>query len=272
MPRIHDPFIDQPDSTTNGSRSGLLLRGRAVIKRSRHRRKTILRLETTPRIRKINRDDDKKQSAADFMGEDLLDFCTSQRQSVSAGSSEGPAGPAVSPKQIPSHKTELDSTAEEEPPMSSLDDTAIRFTKNHDPVPANLITPFRRALAIDTRCLDTSDGKRVAKSTLEECRAFLRCLVERGLAPCILSWTQLQLPASDKKICRAKRPVIGLHSMHLTIEAKEKIENGIVSQFFSEALIAPPVNSGNLDNRKAVHVPKSMLAHSSWKLFGDFRK
>jgi hypothetical protein len=33
--------------------------------------------------------------------------------------------------------------------------------------------------------------------------------------------------------------------------------------------VRPPVNAKNVQNRKTVLVPKKLLAHDSWKLFGD---
>jgi hypothetical protein len=61
-----------------------------------------------------------------------------------------------------------------------------------------------------------------------------------------------------------------IHLSHTVATALERgIGGDLVDDLIGPVPIRPPINAGNKQNFNAVHVPKRLLAHDSWMLFGD---
>lgn len=131
----------------------------------------------------------------------------------------------------------------------------------------------RHALAVDTRALDTTEGMAIYNQHIrQQALEFLGLLAQRGAAPCILASSTLaqSSTAAGKKSPRGGgRAAIQATAMLMTPNVRAALERGDSDNLLQPVAIRPPVNAKNVQNRKAVLVPKRMLAHDSWKLFGD---
>jgi hypothetical protein len=269
MPRIHDPL-----PPTSRSSKGSAIPQRSIAKRAR-RRKKIVRpspsLKQPPQDSSLENKSTTKDAQA-LIGEDLLDFVCENQDSNEDKDCENNK---LSTEQEATTSDPKTPAAQERPREEAAVVSIHKRSSNNTVEEEDLLqapTPFRHALAIDSRFFETKDGERVAKQALTECSSFLRCLVERGVAPCIIACTQLEEPMSVKKTARAKKPILGVCSVRLTREHLDKLEQEETGDFLSLVPVRPPLNAENTKNRKAVHVPKSLLAHASWKLFGDLGK
>ena len=150
-------------------------------------------------------------------------------------------------------------------PLSSPFFTSGLATATSRPIPR-----VRHALAVDTRALDTEEGMLIFQNVREQVLTFLAMLSRRGAAPCILGCSTQQESVRKSKSPRggSARGVMQATAMH-TIEILAALEKGDDSSLLQPVLIQPPSNSTNVQNRKAVLVPKRLLAHDSWMLFGD---
>jgi hypothetical protein len=274
MPRIHDPFppISRPSS------KGIAIPQRSSIAKRARRRKKIRpspSLKQPPQDSSLATQSTTKDAQA-LIGENLLDFVCDNLEN-SNEHYNGRENKLSTTKQEQATTSDHKTSAQQE---KAREEAAVVSTQkrssNNNPVEEEDLlhspTPFRHALAIDSRFLETKDGERVAKQTLMECSSFLRCLVERGVAPCILGCTQLEEPISVKKTARAKKLILGVRSVRLTREHLDQLEQEATDDFLSLVWVRPPLNAENTKNRKAIHVPKSLLAHASWKLFGELGK
>ena len=129
---------------------------------------------------------------------------------------------------------------------------------NHcDAVPEVVQPPNRYAMAFDTRFVKTDLGRKTGETFLNECHAFLESLSSRGAEPSLLVHsTQKEITGSRKRPVLAVRVADSWHD--------EDAKPVLVATF-----IAPPINMANKVNRKAVQVPKPLLANNSWKHFGE---
>jgi hypothetical protein len=265
MPRIHDPF-----PPTSRSSKGIAIPQRSIVKRARRRKK--IRPSPSPKQPPQDSSFETKtatKNAQALIGEDLLDFvCDNVGSNVD--NSENKLSTAQEATTSDPKTPAQEKPREEAAVVSTLKRSSNTTFDKEDLLHAP--TPFRHALAIDSRFLETEDGERVAKHALTECSSFLRCLVERGVAPCILACTQLEEPVSIKKTARAKKPILGIRSVCLTRVHLDKLEQEATDDLLSLVPVRPPLNAENTNNRKVIHVPKNLLAHASWKLFGDLGK
>ena len=135
----------------------------------------------------------------------------------------------------------------------------------------------RHALAVDTRALETDEGMAAFHSVRQQALCFMSTLARRGAAPCVLGSSHA---VQQQSLRKAKSPRAGSNTRgameakakRLTKEeltALERFTATGLEDMIQPVLIHPPLNAGNVQNRKAVHVPKRLLAHDSWKLFGD---
>lgn len=126
--------------------------------------------------------------------------------------------------------------------------------------------PSRRAIAIDTRFLKISPDDKTSYSTLlaNNIQAFLESANDRGLDPCILSWTELQ-PATEmkKKMDRFKTEMLQVRSTFVDVTKKP-------AHCYDFAGVAFPASKES--RTEPIQIPKQMSANASWKLFGDFGK
>eukprot|EP00978_Attheya_sp_CCMP212_P035307 scaffold152830_cov48-Attheya_sp.AAC.2 len=158
----------------------------------------------------------------------------------------------------------------------------------HASGPSKLPASFMklRGVAIDTRFLQTFEGDAASISFLKQTLAFLKGTARRGSLPHILATTYAssvgkQGPNSPKG--RQSRITVGARASILPSDVLTGTNNGtgdnnnsiqeqIWNQLLEPVRIRPPLNAGNVQNRAAVHVPKSLLAHDSWRIFGDLGK
>ena len=124
--------------------------------------------------------------------------------------------------------------------------------------------PSRRAIAIDTRFLKISpDGTSYSTLLANNIQAFLESANDRGLGPCILSWTELQ-PATEKKkkMDRFKTEILQVRSTF--VDATEK-----PAHCYDFAGVGFPTSKEN--STEPIQIPKQMSANASWKLLWHFR-
>jgi hypothetical protein len=267
MPRIHDPLT--PNQVGPGSAVG----HRSIAKRSRRRRKKAAHQPAAPTSLHVPlaAPPNMKNPKKDIIGEDLLDFIDTGKTKLE----KKPAEATIQKEQETTAAMIERSQQVERDVVLVHHESQFRHALALDTEEGKRVAKMARrtALAIDTRFIDTEEGERVAKMARTECASFLRSLVERGATPIILSVTQLEEPpTSVKKTARAKRLVQGIRSDQMTSAILHKIGQH-AEELLPVVPIRPPINSGNSSkNRNTVHVPKGLLAHASWKLFGDFGK
>lgn len=230
----------------------------------------------------------QQQQQDPLIGEDLLDF---HDESIESPTPIKPSLETSSKKKKRAAKGS--NNAEPMPKRNSVrrgeehTSNASSTTRNHahvTPIPlvtggfANMtrsVPRVRHALAVDTRALDTQEGLHIFHSTIrQEALDFLRVLAKRGAAPCILAcFTQKTTFKSSKSPRGSSNARAAIQATAMRTESNTLLANleGDSSDdtLLQPVPIRPPVNAKNVQNRKAVHVPKRMLAHDSWKLFGD---
>jgi hypothetical protein len=163
-----------------------------------------------------------------------------------------------------SHVTPL-SSSKYAPPV------AMTGTKSSSGAPSPSV---RHALAVDTRALETDEGMTAFQNVREQILSFVGILSKRGAVPCILGFARIQQHTKTSPRDRTNgRGVMEATAMHLSRNVTIALERGIGGDdLIAPVPIRPPLNAGNKQNRKAVLVPKRLLAHDSWKLFGDLGK
>jgi len=143
------------------------------------------------------------------------------------------------------------------------------------------ITP--RAVAIDTRVLQSFHGDAVGKTFGDHMISFLYSCSEQGIMPNTLC-TTIEKESKSKYKASIANTVVGTRTTHLLHDVENhlicKIGSGSGEQSsmnlasdWNELLppvyIRAPSNIGNTKNRNAVHAPKRLLAVDSWRILGD---
>ena len=140
------------------------------------------------------------------------------------------------------------------------------------------VTSNRCALAIDTRFIDTPLGQEFGADWIDECDSFLHSLSSRGAHPHILACSARKEKStahtSRKRFALTTQIVVDAPNIHYSndneddddIYLEEKEEDD--ARRVTPAWIPPPPNMENTD-RKAVKVPKHLLANESWTHFGE---
>jgi hypothetical protein len=142
-----------------------------------------------------------------------------------------------------------------------------------------------RGVAIDTRFLQTFEGDAASISFLKQTLAFLKGTARRGSLPHILATTYASVGKHGPNYPKGRqsRITVGTRASILPSDVltgnhytdgrdNNSIQEQIWNQLLEPVRIRPPLNAGNVQNRAAVHVPKSLLAHDSWRIFGDLGK
>jgi hypothetical protein len=157
---------------------------------------------------------------------------------------------------------------------------SITYTFTNDS-PKLCISP--RALAIDTRVLQSFYGDAIGKTFRDFIVSFLHSCSEQGLLPKVLS-TTIEKEAKNKYRANIANTMVGTRTTRLChdVEKKEiyKIdsESGKKSSMnlasdWNELLptvyIRAPSNMNNTKNRNSVRAPKRLLAADSWRILGD---
>lgn len=154
-----------------------------------------------------------------------------------------------------SHVTPAPSSLKPSPSTSVASSTSM-----HRPSSSACV---RHALVVDTRALETVEGMATLERIRQQILSFLSTLNQRGVSPSILAFSQVM--AQSNKTQRANARVV----MECKAVAVPSFALNQVEDWIRPVPIQPPSNAGNKENRNAVHTPKRLLAHDSWKLFGD---
>eukprot|EP00980_Cylindrotheca_fusiformis_P002243 scaffold517_cov119-Cylindrotheca_fusiformis.AAC.26 len=226
MPKVYDP------------RPG----GRTMIRSRRRRKPTNARTLKAPTT-----SSHQNNKNAPLIGDDLLEFCNSiENSSPKSDKSESRHGnsPPFSP-------------AMEQSPATSNTTTASSTTRNQTE------PPIRTALAIDTRFLNAQED--TAFKMINDCKELLKCAMDRGIGPHVVSWTRETKSSCAKKTVRPRAQVVQVHSV---CSYEKKFD-------FDPLLIQPSTtnnSNSNSDNASpnVFQVPKLLAANASWKLFGEF--
>ena len=152
-----------------------------------------------------------------------------------------------------------------------------------EPQPPQRIIPVptthnRCAIAIDTRFIDTPLGQEFGADWIDECDAFLESLSSRGAHPHILTCSARK----EKATTHTSRKRYSLTAQVVAPEQQNVHNNNDIDDDdmdpqtkeqddmhrVTPAWIPPPPNMDNTD-RKAVKVPKHLLANESWTHFGE---
>jgi hypothetical protein len=278
MPLIHDPEYPK-----GGPGSAFL--------------STTLHSKVRRRRKKKTSDNTAETSLQDsLIGEDLLEWTDEQAVDESP-----PAAESVVVKEKAAKRNDIEPATKrpkktsapkkDKPQTSAKSDTTRKPTFHVTPSSSAMKAPplaftgntnsstapspnVRHALAVDTRALETDEGMTTFQNVREQVISFLSTLSKRGAAPCILGFASTQ--QQTKKSPRAKgiaQGVMEAKAMHLSRHVMTALERGMGGDdLIAPVSIRPPLNAANKHNRKAVHVPKRLLAHDSWKLFGDLGK
>jgi hypothetical protein len=237
MPRVYNP--SPPEA---GPRS-IFAATNMAKKCSRRRRKA--RSHSPQRSPKVDEEQDENTSKEQqqFIGQELLDW-HDDVESV-------PGNTAV--------------------PSVSMRDTAGSLGDGTVPVDIEKDTlQSRRAVAVDTRYLDTTEGIHVGTNVLKQCEKFLRSLVVRGVTPCLLAST---VPASTKPPLTSSKKGAGLRIRTIALDTEQALKKLADGSMFSLATLDVAATASKEDELgKAVQVPTELLAKSSWKVLSELGK
>ena len=134
----------------------------------------------------------------------------------------------------------------------------------------------RCAIAFDTRFLDTPLGQNFGTDWIDDIESFLASLASRGARPHILTCSAKKEKATTHSSRKrysltAKVVASGQEQNSTEDDSDDDSDPGKESQdthCVTPAWIPPPPNMNNRD-RKAVKVPKHLLANESWAHFGE---
>jgi hypothetical protein len=131
---------------------------------------------------------------------------------------------------------------------------------------------LRYAVCLDTRYLDTQEGKADQDDLQRGVKGFLQSSFRRGLNPSITTWTeQSDTNASSSSPMRNVRTCtnnISKRTNSIKICSGSLVEDEIDATTWNGTPIRPPINHGNT-NRSVVHLPKGLKANNTWKILGD---
>jgi hypothetical protein len=123
------------------------------------------------------------------------------------------------------------------------------------------ITHNKNALCVDTRTLDTTEGRSIGQSFLVETNSFLESVDCRGMPPLVV--THVQSESSARRPC--------MKIVACTHGASRELQ----SMLIRPSLHIRPTSAAATDSESqiaAIQVPTRLLANASWKLFGDLSK
>ena len=257
-------------------------------------------------LSRLKRKSKQQQRGVQFQGD-----CDDQRPPHQRDGRHGPRIHRPSLCQERSHEAnpgaELVVEASVATPSPTAPPVTARPTRtDHRLVPPLLPSPLRRAVAVDTRCLQTFEGDAASASFLGSTLDFLRSAARRGALPTILAATHAtlntrsgggsgggggsprtviearaaRLPAevltgrgSDDKVSGDGDGFEGLAVTGKTpapLRPSLSKEERTWSELLKPVLVRLPANhASNIQDRSAVRVPKTLLAHDTWRLLGD---
>jgi hypothetical protein len=156
-------------------------------------------------------------------------------------------------RQAPSQSAQRPSFVEEQMAMSSSNPSANRRQLN------------RQALAVDTRMLTSAAGREEATIYLQQVKQFVHDVSNKGVAPSIIAASVEKRPAATPSKKRmSSRPSVSVQAFPYQHGTSQDLDS-----ILSLVSIPSPINASNTEHVEAIHVPKRLLAHDSWKLFGE---
>jgi hypothetical protein len=150
------------------------------------------------------------------------------------------------------------------PSASLSQESSMSRHQQETTLPVVPSSTVRHAMLVDTRTLDTEQGLAVSNEVMQHAHDLLRTLARRGVAPSFLGSSYL----GDNKKNKRSTAVVEVQVEHVTPDLSLVLENLSVD-VLNLVPVRLPANAGNTQNTGAVHVPKRLLAHDSWKLFAD---
>jgi hypothetical protein len=125
----------------------------------------------------------------------------------------------------------------------------------------------RRAVGMDTRFLSTKQGDIVAELVVQEYAAFIQTTVVRGVAPCWLASTVEKKVNKKGSSTTSNTSTIQVQVTPLGNDKAKKTMGGRALFSLTKVQVQASANENKNDNENgAVHIPKEMLAASSWKV------
>ena len=152
----------------------------------------------------------------------------------------------LSPIPLPSIPSQSALLQQSRPPTTSTRTTALSHV--------------RRALLVDTRALDTTQGRAIGNSFASQTRSFLASLRRRGMVPHLLISLETSSVNSDRS-----RPPMTPKTLRL-FEDSEMSTDVMCEPLF----VKLAVNSNRQTScAQAIKMPTRFLANASWNVFGD---
>ena len=113
-----------------------------------------------------------------------------------------------------------------------------------------------RILAVDTRILQTFQGDAAGSIFLEKSEAFLQMCSRRGVLPTHLSTPHAVVNGAGRVKIEARAACLPVEDLIKCVQV----------DVFKKMLVPVQVRGTSIATKS---VPKSLLAHDSWRLFGD---
>ena len=154
--------------------------------------------------------------------------------------------PSLSPTPLPSIPSQRGIVQQQSPPRTPSTRPAA-------------LSHVRRALLIDTRALDTTQGRVIGNSFASQMRSFLASLRRRGMVPHLLVSLETSSINSDRS-----RPPMTPKTLCLFRDPKMSTDSMCEPLF-----VKPAVNSNRPYCAQPIKMPTRFLANASWKAFGD---
>lgn len=202
-------------------------KGKRITKRSR-RRRNYSPSSASGKVRTTKAP--LKGYQGELLGEDLLDFCNQLEESV----------PKVLKSKSINHRHKLQKIS---PKRSSTPNTKVSQSGNRR---------RQTALAVDTRFIEFLRDTDLSRDIIQNVQSLLQMAVYRGVAPSLLSVSQLQ---------QTQKGVSGIQVHSSSSPSHADIEPLYVS-----------TQETTNEHEIIFQLPKLLAAKASWKLFGDYGK
>jgi len=253
MPRIHDP--EKPKAGP-----GSVFASTSIQGRGRRRKRRAPKAEQDSGTSKGN-DEQEKDS---MIGQDLLDW--EDENALNKNNNKRKKIIVKEPK------TPRESSTKPSPRTPATQPSTTKKAQTPKRALPSL-SHVRHALLVDTRVLDTEEGKKVAQSFLEQTRSFLARMAQCGAPPFWVASCSLSQkgPVKSPRGGGAGRSALSAKAVRVTNAVAQDFERrgSALQDAMTEVFIRPPSNAGNVVNKGAIKVPVRFLANASWNLFGD---
>jgi hypothetical protein len=146
-------------------------------------------------------------------------------------------------------------------------DSAIS-SQSHQSEKSRTLSHFRHAFLVDTRAIDTPNGRSMGEFFIQETHFFLSSMRRRGMFPQMVVF--LELSSSFSPSSHRMRAPMMANTFHRGDLSKMNVEK---NKFFAPLWIKPAVISSNPKALSTgLQIPTRFLANATWKAFGDLGK